>query len=226
MSTSNNRGISRFELLAFIVMGTFLLTVIGLASYAAGVKREGTAHETGMAAQYAANQNGLSSYVTSIKEQAGIASIKNEQLDQVLRNAVSGRYADGGASTRNALVVAITEAYPDLRQLDVWDQLITQIQAGRTAFKNKQDALSDRVRRYHAWRSDGILVRPLLVNAYFPSDVLEVRKGDGFVTGEEALRLIRTQVLDGTTTKAFETGKMEPIQFEGPRSGSRDSAAR
>jgi hypothetical protein len=213
-----------------IALAAVVVLLVGAFGYVGSVKREGIRQETQLAAQYTANQNALSTYVKTVKEQAGIVRVQSAQLDTVLRDAVQGRYGTGGFQSNGQLISAMREAYPDLSQLaKAQDRLFDAISAGRTEFKNKQDELAQRVAVYDAWTNDGV-IRPFFVKMYFPSNVLRVRKGDGFVTGEAALQMIRTQVLDDRTLHSFETGKEEAIDFGAPADGtvaaSRDTTHR
>jgi len=201
-----------------VVLGAFLVIAISLYSYVNSTRSAGITHETGLNAQYLDNQNELSSFKSSFYEQIGVANLKSDKLDQILEDAVKGRYEGKmEPGTGGAMFSAITEAYPDLKgQLDVYDRIVDFIKAGRESYKQKQTKLLEQLRAYDLWRQDGI-VRSMIVKSVLgiPSDALEARIGTKVTRGTAARDQMYVIVLTSDTKKAFETGVDEPMQVPG-----------
>jgi len=185
-----------------------LFSLWGLAN---SIRNEAIGYETQLSADYQANQNHLSSFISEFKETVGIADRKTDQLDRVLTNAVTGRYGENGFSADGALMSAVVEAYPDLRGLDTYDKVIDTIRAGRTDFKNRQDGLLDKLRAYDNWRKRGIF-RSFVLGQWAPSQNLVARVGGQRLTGRAALEKMYDIVLIRDATKAYETGEMDALQ--------------
>lgn len=207
---------------AWIIRGAIALVVIlvlvvwPLRALSA-TKSEGVDQETQLTAQYQDNQNTLSAYIAGFYEQTGIAKVKSDKLNAILLDAVKGRY-DGKMSpgTGGAFFSAITEAYPDLSGLNIYDKIVDYVAAGREGYKNKQSQLLDRIRSYDNWRNKG-LIHPVWVSfAGFPSKNLEARVGDDTVTGAEALKKMKQIVLVGQATQAYETGTDQILTVPAP----------
>jgi hypothetical protein len=204
-----------------IIVGALLLLLIigGGSCYGTmnSIQQEGVAQETALSAQYLDNQNELSSYKASFYEQIGVANLKSEKMDQILEDAVKGRY-DGNSSAqpdRGQLFSAIVEAYPDLKGLDIFDKIVDHIRAGREAYKQKQSKLLDMLRAYDRWRGSGIIHSRLVKMAGFPSEHLEARIGTSVKRGAEARDQMYLIVTTADTKKAYETGTDEPLQVPG-----------
>lgn len=193
--------------LAVLLVGWF--TVLGLIN---SNRNEGIRLESTINAQYQSNQNSLSTFITSFYETLGIADRKSEQLDRILTDAVTGRYGDDGLqSPDGALFSAITEAYPDLKGLDTYDQIIDLIKSGRKEYQGKQDKLLDMIKEYDIWRTKGF-IRNMFLENYFPSKYLVARVGGQEWTGKEALAKMRQIVVTKQATRAYETNEMEALQ--------------
>ena len=103
--------------LVFIALAAVgLFSAFGFYGFVNSTRTEGIQYETAISAQYQVNQNELSTYVVSIKEQVGIANLKSAKIDTILRHAVEGRYGDDGFKPNGAMFSAIQEAYPDMTQ--------------------------------------------------------------------------------------------------------------
>jgi hypothetical protein len=181
-------------------------------------------YETSLTASYQKNQTELDTYVKQIKEAVGIANLKSDKLDQVLRNAVSGRYGDSDAAGNRqgqggAFFSAIVEAYPDIRgQLDLYDRIAERVFSGREAFKQKQNALLGEVQAYEVWMNDG-LVQSIMIKRVIgaPTDLLQARIGTKVLRGQAALDQIRLVVTSKGTNESFESGQEEAIDFGGKK---------
>lgn len=193
------------------------LVVIGalaLFSLFNRVHKQGVAYETGLNAQYQANQNELSTFISNFYEQVGLAEAKSEKMDAILAGAVRGRYDGTGVEfggTDGALFSAMVEAYPDLTGLDIYDQVAATISAGREAYKNDQDKLLDMLRTYDTWRESGLLHRQVVKVVGFPSESLRAQVGDEAVTGQAALERMRIIVTTSQARDAYESGNLDPL---------------
>jgi len=176
------------------------------------INSEGVQKETALVAQYKDNQNELSAYVLKFKEALGIADRQTDKLDQVLTDAVKGRY-DGNMDpgTGGSMFSAITEAYPDLTQTTKsYEKVQDLVVSGRDAFKNKQTKLLDMIRDYDTWRNTG-LIRSGFIEDRFPSDSLTVTDNGESYRGEEALERMRNIILTQDTVETYEKGTQEPL---------------
>ena len=107
-----------------IIAAALLACVLGFYGYYNGLNTERVDQETTLSASYQSNQLELDTYVKTIKEAVGIANVKSDKIDQILRDAVSGRYGDsrqnldGSVPVKNgqggSFISAIVEAYPDI----------------------------------------------------------------------------------------------------------------
>lgn len=197
--------------IAAIVVAVF--SGLSFYGFVNSTRTEGIQQETAISAQYQTNQNELSTYVVSIKEQVGIANLKSAKIDTILRHAVEGRYGDDGFKPNGAMFSAIQEAYPDMTQnLALFDRIAESVRAGRTEFKLKQDRLLDQVRVYKTFMSDGLVRQFVVKNLLgFPSNNLQARIGTKVVYGNQALDQIQVIVLTTGVSENFSTGTMDAI---------------
>lgn len=188
---------------AALIAGTGLGLYISFNS----VQKDGVAREAALNVQYLDNQNELSSYIAKVKETLGVADRKTDKLDEILAEAVKGRYEGrGGTNVESSAltIAAITEAYPDLAGLDSYDKVMDQISAGRDAYKNKQTKLLDMLGQYDTFKNSGLIKSRVVAALGFPSDNL--RAGDE--RGQGALDQMYDIVLVGEAREAYETGEM------------------
>jgi hypothetical protein len=202
-----------------IGLGIAAAIVIALFSgygYVNSMRNEGIRMETNLSAQYLDNQNELSSFKSSFYEQVGVANLKSDKLDQIIEDAVKGRYEGKmEPGTGGSMFSAITEAYPDLKgQLDLYDRIVDFVRAGREAYKQKQTKLIDMLRVYDYWRQEG-LIKSMFLGNFFPSQALKARIGGNVQSGPQALEQMYIIVLTSDAKKAFETGTDEPMQLPG-----------
>lgn len=192
-----------------------LLVVIILFSGYNGVRNQGIDKENTLNALYQSNQNELSQYANSFYEQIGVVQAKSDKLDQIIKDAVAGRYDKGSAAVDavrgGSFFSAVVEAYPNLGGLDVYDKVVSFVQSGREAFKNKQNVLLDTIRNYDTWRQRGIIHSRMASLAGFPSNRLEARIGTTVLRGQSALDQMKLIVTDAATSKAFQTGQGGPL---------------
>jgi hypothetical protein len=199
----------------FIVSSCCLL--FGGYVYVNGVRTEGLTKEVALSAQYLDNQNELSSYISGFYEQVGIAQAGTAALDQILTDAVKGRYDKDGFGSGSPLFTAIAEAYPDTTALmNNWGKIQDYITAGREAYKAKQSKLLDMLRAYDTWRLSDF-IRSAVVRALgFPSsEGLKARIGENIFSGQSALDKMYAIVLTQDALDAYNSGTMNPLQVPG-----------
>ena len=174
--------------------------------------------EKQLTAQYLSNQNELSAYISGFYEQISVTQAAKEGLNEILEDAVKGRYDEDGygvGSPMYAAFTAIAEAYPEAGVAELmanWGKIQDYISAGRESYKAKQDKLLDILRIYDTWRAENWIRGAVLSALGFPSDHLEARIGEMVYTGEMARNKMYQIVLTSEAIKAYETGIMEPLE--------------
>lgn len=172
--------------------------------------------ESRLSAKYQDNQNVLSAYKATIKEALGVADRSTEAQNEVLENAIRGRYTDGSSAKpgSGSAFSAILEAYPDVSKVSVsYEKVQSAIFAGREAFKNQQTALLDLLRDYDTWRNSGFIHSKIVSMVGAPSDNLEARIGKQVVTGKSALAQMKLIVTTADTKEAFDSGDDVPLDL-------------
>lgn len=195
----------------------FIFVSVSIYSTFNTIQQEGVDQETALTAQYLDNQNELSSYVSGFYEQIGVANLKSDKMDQILLDAVKGRY-DGKTSAQpgqGQLFSAIKEAYPDLAGLNIYDKIVDYVRAGRESYKQKQSKLLDMLRAYDRWRQSGIIHSKLVTLTGFPSHALRAQIGTNATFGEQALSQMYVIVLTSDAIKAYQTGVQDPLPMPG-----------
>ena len=207
MKTSGKIG-----MIVLSVLGALFIAGFSFYGYVNGLRSESIRHETALNAQYLANQNFLSAFISEFYEQMGVAATKSEKLNAILSDAVKGRYDDGGFSADGAFFAAVVEAYPQLGDLQIYDRIVDYVVSRREEYRLIQEKLLDMLRAYDTWRQDG-LVQSRIISGLLeiPSERLEARIGEDVVTGEAARERMYKIVLASQAKKAYETGEMEPL---------------
>lgn len=168
---------------------------------------------TTMNAQYQANQAELDAFVKKVNEEFQIAGAKTAALDQVLSDAVKGRYdkdlSAATPGTGGGLINALQEAYPNLSGLDVYDRIVTEISSGRENFKQVQVKLLDQIRDYKNYRSKGLFHSWFVSQVGYPQ--LQARIGKTVLTGKPALEQMQLIVTSGSTNQDFTSGTEAPL---------------
>jgi hypothetical protein len=193
--------------------------ILGMLLYSTfnNIDKDAERREAALTAQYLDNQNELSKFISGFNETFGVAEVKADKLNEVLENAMKGRYESGssaavpGAAGNTALFSAMVEAYPDLSGLDSYDRVIDYVQAGRESYKQQQTKLLDMIREYDTWRRSGLIHQRLVILAGHPGDGLRAQIAEKVVTGEVALEQMRLIVTTSDTRAAYTTGTMEPL---------------
>lgn len=180
------------------------------------VRNEGIQRETSLSAQYQSNQNYLSAFISGFYEQVSVVQAETDALNQILFDAVRGRYdgEGGGFDVGSSFFTGVAEAYPEAstqQLLENWAKIQDYISSQRAGYRNKQDKLLDMLRAYDNFRKEGI-IRHMIVGMYFPSDTLEARTNEETVTGDEARDKMYTLVLTSEATEAYESGEMAPLE--------------
>ena len=190
------------------------LAVVGMSlyGYAVSINNQAVAYETRLSTEYRSVQVEVSNYVSTFYEQTGLAKAKSEKMDNIIRGAIEGRFGDDPKQGQ-ALLNAVSEAYPDTKGLDIYDKILPTVAAGREGIRNKQNQLLDEARSYDSWRKQGVFRRYVLSGVY-PSKDLSIKVGDRMIYAQEALDHLKEPVVTSSTSTAFETGKMEPLKVE------------
>lgn len=202
-----------------IIVGAIALVLLIIAGSIFGkvdtLRNEGIARETQMVAQYKDNQNILSTYIVTFNETLGIADRQSEKLNNILLDAVKGRYDNDTSlqpGTGGQMFSAITEAYPDLTATsEIYSKVLDQVNSGRNEYKNAQSKLLDLIREYNTWRETGFIESTINDMLGFPGDNLRVTDNGQTYTGQAALDRIERIVLTQDAVDSYETGTTEPL---------------
>lgn len=214
----NLTGCAAFAIIGAVGLFFLFFVAIAVAMFYYDTRDTAYEHQEALNAQYSDNQNRLSEYISSFYEQVGIADRQTDALDEILQDAIRGRYDDGegGVVSRGTLAAAITEAYPDL-DLSIYERILDFIQEKRTEFRESQTLMLDRIRAFNQWRTTGRFLGQYFRSRY-PDDRLVARTGDEELFGIDALRKMGELVLTGQAVEAFDSGEMDPLTLP-PRGG-------
>ena len=210
-------------IITIAIVAGLAFTGLGLYNKVNALNTESVNQETALNQHYQSDQLELDTYVKTIKESVGIANVKSDKLDQILRDAVSGRYGDTKDGVRNgqggAFMSAIVEAYPDIKgQLDIYDRIVDKVFAGREGFKAKQNSMLAAIAKYEAWTHTGLVQSFIIKNVIgCPTDLLEARVGTNVKHGRAALDQMKLVVTSGSTNDAFNSGKDDAIEIPGAK---------
>lgn len=202
-------------IIGLIVAAVLLFGTVSVIGTYTSVRNDGRNMELSMNAHWKNTQTRYGQFRMGMADKMAIAREKRDAINKILVDAVSGRYdkqGQPGTVDQQAVFSAIVEKYPDLKGLDIFDQLIIDIQAGREAFAKDQETMADMVRSYNSWRTTGSFLHPTFVEwAGFPSDILEARVGDKVYYGQEALDKMSTVIMGQGTSEIFDTGTDKPL---------------
>lgn len=208
------QNLSKGWIIGGIIAAIVLFFGISAISIYTSTRNEGRSQEIAMSKQWNDMQANYGQFRLTVADQLGIAREKRDAINKIMIDAITGRYDKGnGAVDRDALFSAIHEAYPDLKGLDIFDIIMTTIQAGRERFAKDQEKMQDMIRAYDTWRTTGAWYHPTVVDwCGFPSPLLKARVGkDKVLTGQEALDKMSTAIIGGDTRQIFETGEDKPV---------------
>lgn len=197
---------------------TVIVLIFGFITFN-GVYTEGVQQEQRLNAQYLDNQNYLSQYILGFHEQVSISQAATASLDQVLLDAVKGRYengsAGGGYTVNSPFFNAIAEAYPEAstaQLVGLWGKVQSYVVSGRESYRNTQSKLLDILREYDTWRNSG-LIHSLFVRILgYPSERLIARIGDVKYYGKDAEDKMYQIVLTKEGLDAYNNGVQAPLQ--------------
>ena len=198
-------------------IGAIALVLVLLVSWFAlsnSVTNTGNKHEADLNAQYLDNQNYLSDCITKIRESASIVKGNTAAFDQIMTDAVKGRYDDPNSSAQGAvgrgqLFSALSEQYPDLSgNTQLFDKMLTVAVGCRTDYRGKQSAMASKLQAYDTWRTGSWTARTFASG--FPNDNLVATIGTEEYTGKDALKKMRQIILVSDAAKAYETGQLQP----------------
>lgn len=135
------RGAISAALLVLAVLGAAL--AIFAVSYISAYDR-GNRMEEAIKSTYDNNQQMLGQYGQRIVEAAQVTDMARDDLLKVVREAISGRYGDGGSK---AVFQAINEQNPTVDP-ELYRKLQQLIESGRREFQDGQTRLIDQKRVY------------------------------------------------------------------------------
>lgn len=177
---------------------------------------QGVEQEQRLDAQYLDNQNYLSAYISGFHEQVAIATSATTSLDQVLTDAVKGRYEQGGYAVNSPFFNVIREAYPEASTQELtalWGRINTYIASQREGYRNTQSKFLDMLRSYDTWRNSGIIQSIMIRIVGYPSDRLIARIGDNnTIRGQAALDRMYQIVLTTDALNAYNNGTLDPLK--------------
>jgi hypothetical protein len=148
---------------------------------------KGNRLERGIVAQYTENQNSLANLSNKVLEQAQVPGMMKDDLKEVVKEAIAGRYGND----KTLLAKAITEAYPGQIDAQLYVRIQNTIESGRNDFRAEQTKLIDKVRVYETELGN-----------FFGGTMLSF-------AGYPKIDLVKygTIVINDSTAKAFETGR-------------------
>jgi len=134
----------------------------------------------------------LNQYVASLKEQVGIANVKSNALDKILKDALSARYNPtqmADPNSKGSFYSAMHEAYPNI-DVSVYDQIITFVQGQRQDYALLQKQLQSMLADFDTWR--GSFPNSMFAGG-FPDHWLVVSDDNGNrIDGQKALDYLNT----------------------------------
>lgn len=189
MSNSSNKGLM---MAMFSIFGVIAL-IIGILAYSyISNYNYGNSIEKQIQAKWENNENILAGYSKKIAEMAQVPAMYRDDLSELYKEAMSGRYGEDGS---NAMWQWLKEQNPQLDS-SLYQSLQQTIQAGRNEFTVNQTSLVDVKRQYetnlgYLWKGMWLRI------AGYPKINLEDYK---IITNNHA-------------RNAFETGSEEAIEL-------------
>jgi hypothetical protein len=142
-------------LIAGVVGGVLVIAlIIGFFGVKVGVQNSGLRQEKQIVELNNSNTIQLNQYVASLKEQVGIANVKSNALDKVLKDAVSSQFSQSQLSdpqAKGSLFSALQEAYPNV-DLSIYDKIVTFVQGQRQDYALLQKQLQSMLANFDTWR--------------------------------------------------------------------------
>src|SRR3989344_200442 len=195
----------------FGVVGVLVVGLLGFYAYASSVRNQALAWETDLNKIVRVEVSERATYESTFYEQTGLANLKSEKMDAIIKNAIEGRYGDN-PNQGQALLNAVSEAYPNMEGLNIYDKILPTIAAGREAIRNKQNLRIEKAQAYNYWRKEGLLLRPCILSQIYPSRDLNFRVGSTTYYAAEALEKMAEPISTAAVNKSFETGIEAPLK--------------
>lgn len=117
--------------------GTCFASYVSAVNYAAGAEQQIKAVHTN-------NKNVLAQYVQKVQEAAQVPAMARDDLEKIVKAAISGRYGEKGSQ---ATMQWIKEQNPNVDP-KLYTKIQQIVEAGRDEFKNSQSKLIDVKRSY------------------------------------------------------------------------------
>lgn len=200
-----------------IIIGAIVAVVVGLIGWGIStyteIRNDGRNTELTITAKYKAMQSSYGQDRLAFTDMIGIAREKRDAMDKILVDAVSGRYNKPGSPQvdNGKLFSAITEAYPDLTGLNIFDKVSDFVGQMRSKFAQDQAQIAEMIRDYNSWRTTGSFLHPTFVDwAGFPSDALEMQANGNTYRGKDALDRMSRPIIGSDTGVIFDTGVDQP----------------
>ena len=173
------------------VLGAFVL--VGAASFWTNYNY-GNKAEKVIAAEYKNMENILAQYSLKVVEAAQVPGMKKEDLKEVMRDAMTGRYGPNGSK---AAFQWIKENYPGQVTDDLYVQIQQIMESGRNKFENAQTKFIDTKRVYetnlgYLWKGTWLSI------AGYPKIDLESFK---IISSEHAVDAFETGIDKGIKLK-------------------------
>ncbi|CAN5520108.1 hypothetical protein BH10CYA1_BH10CYA1_31680 [soil metagenome] len=171
-----------------------LVVAIGIWGffYYQGVMNEGLRQEKQIVSLNNSNTIELNQYVASLKEQVGIANVKSNALDKILKDALSARYNPAqmaDPNSKGSFYSAMHEAYPNI-DVSVYDQIIVFVKQKREGYAVLQKGMQKLLEEFDVWRGS---FPNSIFTGNLPDHWLTVQDNDGKkLTGAAALEYLNT----------------------------------
>lgn len=176
-----------------IIAGVAVLAlIIGIVTIKAHVYNAGLVKEKQIVELNNNNTIQLNQYVASLKEQVGIANVKSNALDKILKDALQARYNPqqmSDPSSKGSFYSAMHEAYPNI-DVSVYDQIIVFVKQKREGYAVLQKQMQGLLEHFDVWRGS---FPNSIFTGNLPDHWLVVQDNDGKkLTGAEALEYLNT----------------------------------
>lgn len=214
MKRSSQAGASGIVVL--VVLAALAAAGVALYGYANSVRSQALASELDLGKTLKIEISERATYQTSITEQLGLATAKTAAIKDIIGAALEGRYGDN-PKEGNLLFKAVAEAYPGTEGTAIYDKVLTGVQAGREAIRNKQNLRVEKAASYKFWLGDGFIRSRILAAAGYPSSDLQFRTGDREYKGAEALAKMAEPISTADVNKTFDTGLEQPLNTGGAK---------
>ncbi|HEY9684005.1 MAG TPA: hypothetical protein V6C86_20655 [Oculatellaceae cyanobacterium] len=157
-----------------------------------GVQNEGLRQEKQIVELNNSNTIELNQYVASLKEQVGIANLKSNAIDKVLKDALSARYSPQqmqDPKSKGSFYSAMHEAYPNI-DLSLYDKIVEFVKQKRADYSILQKGMQKQLADFDIWRGS---FPNSLFTGRLPDHWLTAQDNDGnMLSGQKALDYLNT----------------------------------